>query len=83
MTCCGEERDSRFCPDCGKQLREASPLGSLLVYLRAQTAARSTRLANYVENGAPPKRQTRCEFNRDKWKSWVAALESLLKETGH
>lgn len=41
--CCGQLRDSRFCPECGEQLISTKPLAGLIKYLRSNAAGQQTR----------------------------------------
>ncbi len=89
MICCGEERNTPFCAACGKKLRQGT-LSDLLAYLRKQEgAARTWRrtiedlLAGAEDEGRRGQFQKRvmaATGRVEKWESWRAGLERLLKE---
>ena len=69
-TCCERNRDTRFCADCGKRLREVRPVDLLLEHCRLKARSHLTA----IDNGS-------AAFHKDmleKWVSWVEALEDLL-----
>ncbi len=68
--CCGIPRDSRFCPECGKQLREHKSLHGLLRHCRkSQERYESKSGLNGTDN----------PHNAAKWGTWADELEQLLK----
>lgn len=80
MKCCGKERDTYFCPDCGKRLRdEVGPRG-LLRYIRAQRRAQETRYKNLcIDVGLQTDTQEKARWIRrrdralqclERWQSW-------------
>lgn len=84
-TCCGENRETPFCPMCGARIRRPSPLDELLEYIRKQRAAavswlrKAERRAAEAEN--PARHRTHLQQRRDavmKWERWVAAVESQM-----
>lgn len=69
MRCCGENRTTRFCSTCGKQLLEDKPLFSLLNHCR-RTANMLKQRGKSHSNGY------------DKWTDWAEELEKLLIKQG-
>jgi hypothetical protein len=71
MTCCGQNRASTFCPECGRKLRKVGTLKSLLAHLRRQQhlaelrADRRPQVVGLADTLA-------------KWKSWGDALERVM-----
>ena len=72
MQCCGQDRTSKFCPDCGSQLSDSS-LFTLLAYVRQ----RQKIITKNIQNG----------MNRDsvasarkiaKWQAWADELEKAI-----
>lgn len=83
MICCGEERETAFCPDCGKSLRGC--LTTLLTYCRNHEKTLKTHVDRLTADAQSGKRGGRlAETNRRhaKWKDWADALEALLKKKG-
>ena len=84
MKCCGEERTGNFCSECGNPL--GSTLHSLLRHVGTHarqirdrcnfTKARYDRDPNpYLESS-----MARTLKAAEKWESWQAELQKLLKE---
>jgi hypothetical protein len=95
VTCCGQDRASRFCPECGKKLQD-HPLDSLLSHAREVLKVQETRAANLRKKIAwqaenPDARRYRpdvCEEDliaperlAAKWRAWAEALEAVLDVT--
>jgi hypothetical protein len=60
--CCGAQRETAFCPDCGAQLaKNAAPLVSLIGMLRTQQRTCEKRVAKKVEQ----------------YKAWIAETPTL------
>lgn len=88
MMCCGSERKTPFCPECGKNLREPGPLDELLAHAR-QTARNFRSGAKrwrkrYEDDGIDPnefgcKQIDRCQSSAEKWDKWADALEELMR----
>jgi hypothetical protein len=85
--CCGANRETPFCPDCGADLRKRNPLGSLLVYLKAQvkaqyslanTSRRKAEIRYDAERARLERLAGKAEKNALKWQTWAQALEGLL-----
>jgi hypothetical protein len=86
--CCGAQRDSRFCPNCGSVVAPGhSVLYGLLEHLQKTAedmATRSSRMAASHQRGGTTsavggqaKYQARAA---SKWASWAAALKDLLDQ---
>lgn len=69
--CCGQKRESAFCPDCGKALNN-HPLCELLAYCRAM----QTRTADKVHAKAKAGQRTQAN-TVSRWARWIAALEKV------
>jgi hypothetical protein len=84
--CCGEERDTPHCPQCGKRLQDLN-LYTLLQHLRKQTALRNNdviamrhRLETEWKNWSPTKKaqvMAADESGLRKWQGWLDAVEEL------
>ena len=70
MICCGKERDTNFCPDCGTQLREAIG-ATLLAHLRYQAKRLSSRKDIRNTNMAP---------KYERWAKWTQEQIGKQKE---
>lgn len=87
MKCCGKERSSAYCPDCGNPLQ--IPLQALLRHLRNQAKHYREHADNQEKNteairwkGKPEKLRRYCERMRSlerKWQGWVDEIERLMK----
>jgi hypothetical protein len=89
MQCCGEERLTRFCPECGQELGSAG-LRTLLDHLKRNLnplVERAVRWRQALEEdpGDNPerfrRRLERVEKRRDKWQSWVNAVEQAIRDS--
>ena len=86
MTCCGAERTTPFCPQCGRQLKN-NLLWDLLALCRKNEKAHRTRSATkqrkYQHDPEKGKRDLmESEDNTrfaEKWKAWGDALAALLE----
>jgi len=95
MECCGKDRDTRFCPDCGAMLR-SSPLYELLKYCQERAKAdaaksRSIRrdATRYSSTDADARHRERCAVraaNLDqsvaRWQLWADELEKIVDSSG-
>jgi hypothetical protein len=63
--CCGAEQSSNYCPNCGLDLRQNSPLHTLLDHCRKRLVVTRGRARG-------PRAVQR-------WQSWVSALEHQLE----
>ena len=75
MKCCGQPCFTPFCPHCGK--RDASPLPSLVAYLRTLQSHQEKRLAAKKEKNPTGRSVAHTERLMNKWKSWADAVEKL------
>jgi hypothetical protein len=75
--CCGQDRASAYCPDCGGKLTQA-PLLELLAHVR-KTAAHHAKFAALAESDAPADEWARRKRAvADRWQSWADALADAL-----
>jgi hypothetical protein len=49
-SCCGQQRSSAYCPDCGKKLFDG-PLAELMQHLRYAEKQNRTALMNFSPDG--------------------------------
>ena len=82
--CCGEKRDSNFCPDCGRQLHSYGTLTTLLVYIRArQSHAKRVLDEPRPSQCSDDKWRRHCEKcgkTFDKFTGWVQAVEQMIED---
>lgn len=84
--CCGLERSSKFCSDCGVDLHEI-PIEDLRRYILSQLQSNRTRLSasqDQVHKNPDAewcsRRVTTHEQQITKWESWLKALDDLIKK---
>jgi hypothetical protein len=70
MVCCGKERATQYCPDCGTCL-DQSPLYTLLVHCKQ-------RLQNLEALEARRVGRTKAETIK-KWRAWTDAVEKAIE----
>jgi hypothetical protein len=90
MICCGLDRVTSYCPECGKQL-VGGPLAGLLKHCRIVAETHRTAIKNLETPGS-------CDFIKDKlcaakldwrkkkfekWNAWSDQLEKLLQSATH
>lgn len=86
ISCCGKNRLTKFCPKCGKQLREDGPLGELLAHVRLMTDRFRRNAEDHEENaGDDPnswegRRSLIARKAYRKWDAWASALEALMSK---
>jgi hypothetical protein len=78
VECCGEPRESRFCPDCGKEL-QGDPLMSLLAYLRLSLKSAERNAKDFV-NDDKSRLAISARRQVEKWRGWIEAIESVKKQ---
>jgi hypothetical protein len=91
MICCGEDRNTPFCPQCGNQLI-TNDLWSLLRHIRSTIKSRERSIKTEEKqikhwNGDDDEKEEAIRMVRiqgektiEKWKSWECSLIKLLKE---
>ncbi|CEF48307.1 unnamed protein product [uncultured bacterium] len=88
MECCGKERTSRFCPDCGNALQSGG-LWELLSHMRvvirtqSRSAERNARKSQCSGINDPSFYARRADSQRkaaDKWTAWADELAKLLED---
>lgn len=95
MLCCGEERQTRFCPECGAKVREPHPLDGLLTYCRqkashyrrdqrliAQSQGTAEALGDDVRRESLARRMATAERQLARWGPWAEALAALILAGG-
>jgi hypothetical protein len=65
MECCGEERKTPFCPQCGKKIVDANGLQGLLLHVQQ-------RVRSLKRTPSDPKKL-------DKWQSWERLLKEVVE----
>jgi len=77
MICCGSERDSVFCPDCGRALSDLASV-SLLAFLRkrAKTCARAVRIE--AMHYPSPVHPTRNESRLSETEAWIVLVTKAV-----
>jgi hypothetical protein len=89
MICCGSERKTPYCPQCGKQLLSSHPLSGLQNHCRAQAnrlreeSIKCKETADRCEYGDGHteynrKRATSSSHRSDKWQAWADALAEVI-----
>ncbi len=87
LKCCGKKRDSRFCPDCGQELR-TEPLADLRRYIEQHVidyrkrAEINKTLATQTDRSEESKatrskKASQCNATADKWQRFLNALDEL------
>jgi len=75
--CCGEPRETPYCPICGKRVSVHSVV-SLLAYCRGNLK-RAVRWQEKYSRSPHPKRVIAHLDTVEKWTAWVGELEELLR----
>jgi len=75
MECCGKNRDTKFCPDCGRSLHQ-EPIYHLLAHV--------TRFAHNFKvqsgnNQSGEFAKAKAQKSYEKWAAWEKALRKLIK----
>ena len=76
MECCGKERTTKFCCDCGKAL-DYDPIYSLMAHLTSMARKYKGSFTNQKAKGY----ETSAAISKkasEKWKLWENALRELL-----
>lgn len=85
IQCCGKARTTRFCPDCGKRLRNDDGLYGLLIHCRKnEEKFRSEHQRCDVSEMSDAQliyRSSRLDA-ADKWKAWGDQLAQILDGQG-
>ena len=85
--CCGAERSTKYCAECGKKLGEESPLDSFLEH--ASKVARrykrqAEKLKQEAEHSEVPRwhlvQQGKAERAYAKWSGWESAVRKLMAD---
>jgi len=87
MKCCGQERTTRFCPECGRFVANEHSLNGLLAMLRKRIGT-STKTATFhrtaVNEGSSEHESLarRAENDVAKWTAWADALQKRIEGDG-
>ena len=76
MKCCGIERETKFCADCGMAL-EQQPIYTLLSHIVSQ-ARKSKRKSDKIKVSDPKWITHPSHRAAAKWEAWEEALRELL-----
>ena len=85
MDCCGKQRSTKYCPDCGKLLRDESPLGSLREHVRKRMNMQRRRVISWQHRAKTESakwielRIASEEKTLEKWTSWLDALDKAIE----
>lgn len=85
--CCGKERLTKFCPDCGKKIGPDHTLDSLIRHCES-TAEGKRKVAaarrKDLERGEHVEYNTKQVLKEDataaKWQAWADGIRELLKK---
>jgi Zn-finger nucleic acid-binding protein len=89
-SCCGQQRSSAYCPDCGKKLFDG-PLAELMQHLRYaekqnRTRAEHARMRIKDDSGMEDRLWKRkaddLGVQADRWAAWADALADVMKRAG-
>ncbi len=81
--CCGEKRDTRFCPVCGQELN-AEPIREIFRFLDAKARVAERIKERHQDLGPGEsefhhrKRMEHHDRKIEKWKRWRDALPKLI-----
>jgi len=78
MECCGKERTTKYCPDCGKELNADAPLAGLLRHCESTLEAANKKRKEATE-AKDDKSLVSAEKSIAKWHQWVCALEAVVQ----
>lgn len=93
IKCCGVDRNTNFCSECGAALVDKNPLVSLLAHCRktfdAQKALyeshkryQETLADDEVRKKRGERRLRNMQRNCNKWEGWGNALAALMVKAG-
>lgn len=87
MMCCGKERLTAFCSECGKALA-LGPLGELLSHVERQLRVAELRMERSKEYRTPGANEhdvrfwEREELTAARWRRWAEALRAVVLNEG-
>jgi hypothetical protein len=79
VTCCGADRTTRHCPDCGKRLNDSNDLNGLLAQCKRTAEKMFTEANRFELDGKPDARVLSAKRSSEKWSEWARLLEELMK----
>jgi hypothetical protein len=77
--CCGSDRDTAYCGNCGKRLA-VSLLEQLLQHCLRQAKATATVAGTYKLNCRSNRAIERAQARADRWAAWAAEIKRILAE---
>lgn len=91
VMCCGAERSSNFCPDCGSKLETFDPRTGLLSHIQKQVDAIRSRLGKQKTRVNDPRLDTErvkskievTEKSLRKWIAWRDWVRSAIDVENH
>lgn len=86
MQCCGQDRTTKFCADCGRNMKTGHVLADLLSYVLEQIARMSSGMsrdelrAQTDESFAEWHNNSvaRCRTQLARWRAWADELEKAI-----
>ena len=81
MKCCGEERTTAYCPDCGKHLGQASPLHQLLSHVRQRIKSQLSEIGSWNTHSPNNEGTAKRKKTVAKWQAWADALVEAIKQS--
>lgn len=81
MKCCGKERNSRYCPECGKKLKNDDVIYDILEHCRFELNKHKTRQKRIEDGFVTPFKSEKEKLKKwiAKWESWEKAILEAIK----
>jgi len=79
--CCGHDRQTRYCPDCGKQLGSEFDLWGLLSHCDDHATKQERRAKDSLRYQGRQREghQQQMERAAIKWRTWATMLRAMLE----
>ncbi len=82
MLCCGSDRSTRYCPDCGKKLRGIPNMDEIIDYFTRKVMMANKRIESFSKHPEwyPSKEKylARAHGDLEKYTRWVTALKDAI-----
>ena len=82
MECCGQERSSKFCPDCGRAI-DADPLRQLRQHVQSTLQTKTASLATKERKNDGGQYDLKWiaigKRTVAKWTRWLEALDKVIE----